>query len=76
MNLKEFIKKLKAFDCDALRSKEVVHYFVSKGGYSYMEKVNTVYFDGEKGRIVLLCDDPVQVLHGHKANITTEEESR
>ncbi|MCR4564816.1 MAG: hypothetical protein K5651_01860 [Bacteroidales bacterium] len=76
MELKELIKKLKAFDCEALRKKDVVHYFVSNGGYSYMENVTSVYFDGEKGRIVLLCDDPVQVLHGHKANITTEEERK
>lgn len=60
MTLHELIKKLKAFDCDALKCKEVAHYFVSKDAYGYEEIVTDVMFDPVNGRIVLVCEDPKQ----------------
>lgn len=76
MTLKELLKKLKAFDCEALRDKDVVHYFVSSNTYSYLERVKDVYFDGEKGRFVIVCEDPVQAFWGDKANITVNEDKK
>lgn len=58
MTLGQLIKKLKAFDCPALRDKEVAHYFVSKNCYGYEEIVTNVSFDPKNGRIVLTCEDP------------------
>lgn len=60
MILKDLIKKLKAFDCQALNNKEVAHYFVSKGAYGYEEIVQDVMFDPKNNRIVLICKDPEQ----------------
>lgn len=64
MILKDLIKKLKAFDCQALNSKEVTHYsvgyFVSKDVYGYEEIVQDVMFDPKNNRIVLICEDPKQ----------------
>lgn len=60
MILKDLIKKLKAFDCQTLNSKEVAHYFVSKDAYGYEEIVQDVMFDPKNNRIVLICEDPKQ----------------
>lgn len=62
MVLKEFIKKLKAFDCEALNNKEVSHYFVSKDAYGYEEVITDVMFDPKNNRIVLISEDPKQKL--------------
>lgn len=76
MTLKELLKKLKAFDCEALRDKDVVHYFASSNAYSYLERVKDVYFDAEKGRFVIVCEDPVQAQWGNKANITVNKDKK
>lgn len=59
MTLRDFIKRLKAFDCEALRDCEVTHYFADKLAYGYEEKVRDVTFDPKSGRIVLECEPPV-----------------
>lgn len=62
MTLRDFIKRLKAFDCEALRDCEVTHYFLSNSAYGYEEIVMDVTFDPKNGRIVLECEAPVAKL--------------
>jgi len=73
MKLKELLKKLRAFDCDALNESEVSHYFATKLGYGYEEIVEDVEFDPKRKRIVLLCKDPEQCLWDAKTMVKYEE---
>jgi hypothetical protein len=54
MKLKELVKKLKGFECDALKDKVVVHRFVTNNGYGYKEVVEDVYFDARSGEFVIV----------------------
>ena len=73
MKLKELLKKLKAFDCNALNESEVSHYFVTKDAYGYEEIVEDVMFDPKRNRIVLICKDPKQCLWDSKTMVKYEE---
>lgn len=59
MKLKELIKKLKGFECDALKDKVVVHRFVTSNGYGYKEEVEDVYFDARNGAFVIVTGKEV-----------------
>lgn len=76
MNLDELTKKLKGFDCEALRGKPVVHRFVSSGTYSYIEEVEDVFFDAVRGEIVLTCKDPQKALWDNKAIVSFNPEPK
>ena len=76
MVLNEFIKKLKAFDCEALDNKEVAHYFVSKGAYGYEEIITDVMFDPKNNRIVLISEDPKQKLWDSKIMVKHESNKK
>lgn len=76
MVLKEFIKKLKAFDCEALDNKEVAHYFVSKDAYGYEEIITDVMFDPKNNRIVLISEDPKQKLWDSKIMVKHESNKK
>lgn len=56
MTLRDLIKKLNAFKCDALLDKEVAHCFAEKG-YGYKETVIDVVFDANKGLFMIKCGD-------------------
>lgn len=76
MILKNFLKKLKAFDCEALNNKEVAHYFVSSNVNGYEEIVTDVVFDPKNNRIVLICDSPKQKLWDSSGFIKCESNER
>lgn len=76
MVLKEFIKKLKAFDCEALNNKEVAHYFVSKDAYGYEEIITDIMFDPKNNRIVLISEDPKQKLWDSEIMIKHESNKK
>ena len=76
MVLKEFIKKLKAFDCEALDNKEVAHYFISKDAYGYEEIITDVMFDPKNNRIVLISEDPKQKLWDSKIMVKHESNKK
>lgn len=76
MTLKELIKKLKAFDCEALRDKEVSHYFATDLGYGYEEVVTDVKFDPKNGRIVLSCSKPKSIIWDSNLMLRVEEEQK
>lgn len=73
MTLKDLIRKLKGFDCEALKNKEVVHRFVTKLGYGYKEVVRDVYFDAGTGEFVIITGPEQQSKWDDKANVVLKE---
>lgn len=73
MNLKELIKKLKQFDCEALSDKEVVHLFVSSNAYGYKEIVEDVVYNASQKMFVIQCSQPQQCNWDEKAIIHTKD---
>lgn len=63
MTLEQLIDKLQAFNCDALKDKEVAHFFMSSGAYTYRENVSDVYYDAKKGMFRIECEEPVGCLY-------------
>ena len=60
MTLEQLINKLQTFNCDVLKNKEVAHFFMSSGTYTYLEKVSDVCYDAKKGMFRIECENPVQ----------------
>lgn len=73
MTLKDLIRKLKGFECEALKDKEVVHRFVTKLGYGYKEVVQDVYFDAGTGDFVIITGREQEAKWDDKANVVLRE---
>ena len=72
MNLKQLIKKLKAFDCEAIRNKPVVHRFTTSNLYGYIEEIDDVSYDTKHNLIILHTAEPKSNVWDSKTDIKLE----
>lgn len=70
MSLEELINKLNAFNCDALRNKNVSHCFVSNLGSYYIEDIEDIFFDLKNDTITIQTKNE-RAVHFDKERILT-----
>lgn len=73
MNLKQLIKCLKAFECEAIRNKPVVHRFTTSNLYGYIEEINDVSYDTKNNLIILHTAEPKENIWDSKTDIKIDK---
>lgn len=74
MSLKELIEKLKGFNCNALKNKEVAYCFSTKLGYTYKEIVKDVIYDAKNERFEIITGEAESTRADHSCVIMYENE--
>lgn len=75
MNLKQFLGKIKSFDCKALEDKEIEHCFVDKSLYGYTEPIVDIVYDAERDKIRIVTGDISQTHFTNKYLLKSKDKA-